>query len=197
MWKVKIDRPEEMHDSPLLYYTKEEVERYSKSKSMKRKQERLVSRLIWLMAISPPGVVLDMGCGPGYSTNFLEEMGFSAFGIDVVPEMLEEARKKGLKTDLVDMRGIGEKFGENSFDHIISISAFQWINLEEVEKVAKGCKKVLKKGGILGVQFYPKSEQEMEKIGKVFSKNGFTGNFIVDNEGSPRKRTVYMVLKSV
>ncbi len=195
MWKVKIDRPEEIYDSPILYYTLEEVEKYSKSKSMKRKQEKLTARLIELMDISE-GKVLDMGCGPGFSSLFLEEMGFSVIGIDIVSDMIKKAVENGIEAKEIDMKEIGENFDENSFDYIISISAFQWLDLEGVNKVVKGAKKILKKGGRLGIQFYPKSEQDMIDIGRLFSRNGFEGNFIVDNENSPRKRTIFLVLKS-
>ena len=193
MWKVKIDRPEEIHDSPILYYTEEEVQKYSKSKSMKRKQEKLTARLIELMDISPPGIILDMGCGPGFSTGFLKELGFSVFGIDVVQDMVKTAKQRGLEVELIDMRklySLGKKF-----DYIISVSAFQWIRLDEISVVAQGIKKILRKKGMVGIQFYPKSEREMIQIGRIFSKNGFSGNFVVDNEKSPRKRTIYLILK--
>lgn len=39
------------------------------------------------------GQVLDAGCGPGQWTAFLSECGLSAYGIDLVPEFVEYARR--------------------------------------------------------------------------------------------------------
>ena len=38
------------------------------------------------------GPVLDLGCGPGYLTDFLHQLGARVTGIDVVPEFIEHAR---------------------------------------------------------------------------------------------------------
>jgi SAM-dependent methyltransferase len=38
------------------------------------------------------GPVLDLGCGPGYWTAYLHQLGTQATGIDVVPEFIEHAR---------------------------------------------------------------------------------------------------------
>ncbi|GAB3509024.1 hypothetical protein GCM10027575_19620 [Phytohabitans suffuscus] len=39
-----------------------------------------------------PGVVLDLGCGPGHLTGFLRSLGVDARGIDLVPEFIAHAR---------------------------------------------------------------------------------------------------------
>jgi ubiquinone/menaquinone biosynthesis C-methylase UbiE len=39
------------------------------------------------------GEVCDMGCGPGQVTRYLHEAGVPAFGLDLSPGMLEQARK--------------------------------------------------------------------------------------------------------
>ena len=40
-----------------------------------------------------PGVVLDVGCGPGHLTEHLRSLGIDAIGIDLVPEFIEHARR--------------------------------------------------------------------------------------------------------
>ncbi len=194
MWKIKIDRPEELYERPGDYYNRKEIEKYAQSKSMRRKQEKLTVRLVELLEISPPLKILDLGCGPGFSTNFLKEMGFSVVGLDMLEDMLKIAIKKGLQVVKGDMKNLAGIFEENSFDCVMSISALQWINIKDMGKVAIGIKKILRKNGKFGAQFYPKSDIQMEKIGKIFSKKGFKGGFVVDNENSPRKRTIYLLL---
>lgn len=39
-----------------------------------------------------PGVVLDVGCGPGHLTGYLRSLDVDAVGIDVVPEFIDHAR---------------------------------------------------------------------------------------------------------
>ena len=39
-----------------------------------------------------PGPVLDLGCGPGYWTAYLQSLEIQTTGIDVVPEFIEYAR---------------------------------------------------------------------------------------------------------
>ena len=39
------------------------------------------------------GPVADVGCGPGYVTRHLHDLGVDAFGIDLSPEMIEIARR--------------------------------------------------------------------------------------------------------
>lgn len=38
------------------------------------------------------GSVFDLGCGPGYWTEFLHRLGASAVGVDLTPEFIEHAR---------------------------------------------------------------------------------------------------------
>ncbi|MGW4463193.1 class I SAM-dependent DNA methyltransferase [Micromonospora sp. NPDC004704] len=41
---------------------------------------------------SQPGVVLDLGCGPGHFTGYLRSLGVHARGIDMVPEFVAHAK---------------------------------------------------------------------------------------------------------
>lgn len=54
------------------------------------------------------GPVADVGCGPGYVTRHLQDLGVDAFGIDLSPEMVAIARREypDLTFDVGSMTGL-------------------------------------------------------------------------------------------
>lgn len=195
-WAVKTERPEELCDSSHDYYSVQEVEKHDRSAHMKRTQRKLVSRIVELAQAKPPAKVLDIGCAVGFSTELLQEIGFDAIGFDVNEHMVEKARERGIETVLGDMRDVKDFFRKESFDFVVSVSALQWItDQNDVKKVATGIRTVLKKGGWVGIQFYPRSEQELDSVYGRFKRTGFEGEIVIDNPDNPRKRVVYLVMK--
>jgi len=103
--------------------------------------------------------VLDIGCANGFSTvQFAAQKNIDILGLDYIPEMIEEAKKR-----LPDLQGklagrvsfgVGNIAGLEepaaSFDKVISIRVV--INLGEWSQQLKGireCARVLKRGGVL------------------------------------------------
>jgi SAM-dependent methyltransferase len=66
-----------------------------------------------------PGRVLDIGCGCGRTSLFLKRMGHSVTGIDIVPEMIEEARKLVEGVDFKVMDACDLHFPDESFDYVL------------------------------------------------------------------------------
>jgi SAM-dependent methyltransferase len=66
----------------------EYVERFASMGGVHPSDRQLVAT--WADGIE--GAVLDAGCGPGQWTNFLNEAGIPALGVDLVPEFIEHAR---------------------------------------------------------------------------------------------------------
>ena len=65
------------------------------------------------------GRVLDIGCGAGRIATYLQEQGHDVTGIDVSPNCLKVAKRRGLKkAKLLSIDQIGE-FKPNSFDTIV------------------------------------------------------------------------------
>ncbi len=64
------------------------------------------------------GTVLDIGCGAGRVSLYLQNQGFSVIGIDLAPGAIEACKKKGLKEAYV-MSASDLDFPTNTFDTII------------------------------------------------------------------------------
>ena len=195
-WVVKNDRPEEYLGDPTIYYTNEEVERYSRSGGMRRAQERIAYRVLELLELEPESSLLDIGSGPGYTSEVYRSEGYNVTCIDLIPAMVEKAKEKGFEAYEGDMRKIKEIFINRKFDGAASVSALQWIkDKQELQKVAQGIYSILNRGAPLIIQFYPKSEQELKETASVFTQNGFNGQTIIDWPEIPKNRTTYLVMK--
>ena len=195
-WVVSIDRPEEIYGDPSLYYTDEEIEKYARCGGMRRAQEKIAYRIIELLDLEKKAKLLDLGCGIGYTTSIYKSEDYDVTGLDILPNMLQKAQEKGLKVVEGDMRELPTLFDKSSFDAVVSASALQWLKQrEDITKVSSGINYVLRERGRLVIQFYPKSEEEMMNVARIFRRNGFDGEIIVDNPKNPKKRMIYLVMK--
>jgi len=53
-----------------------------------------VTEMLHRLAIAPPASVLDVGCGPGWTSAFLAEAGYEVTGVDIVPVNVDVARAR-------------------------------------------------------------------------------------------------------
>jgi SAM-dependent methyltransferase len=65
------------------------------------------------------GRCLDVGCGTGVATAVVAELGWAAVGVDVTPELLEIARRRGL--EVVEASALALPFEDASFDGATSV----------------------------------------------------------------------------
>jgi trans-aconitate 2-methyltransferase len=83
-----------------------------------------------LLARIPEGVfrAVDLGCGPGNSTELLQRRfpGAAVLGVDSSSEMIETARRRlpGIPFEISD---IADWRGEDAFDLIFANAALQWV----------------------------------------------------------------------
>ncbi len=84
-------------------------------------------------ALLGPGVrALEIGCGTGLFTEFFARSGASITAVDISPDLLEEARKKGLPGDRVQFieKPFEECEADGPFDAVIGSSILHHLDLE-------------------------------------------------------------------
>lgn len=65
------------------------------------------------------GRVLDIGCGAGRHSLYLQQQGFDVTGIDISPGAIKVCKSRGLKRALVRLITDVDKFKPDSFDTVI------------------------------------------------------------------------------
>ncbi|MFX1314968.1 MAG: class I SAM-dependent methyltransferase [Promethearchaeota archaeon] len=200
---VKRERPEEIYKSLFDYYTKERIFQYANSKSMKKIQKRITLRALEILDLkNKNSIILDAGCGPGFASIFLKDLGYKkVIALDLIHDFLKFYDFKDVIPLSADMCFI--PFRSHIYDAIISISALQWIfrdiNSKSMElkliNMISYFYYVLKPESKAIIQFYPKNRTIMDHIGKIIIKNSdFNGNFIIDNPNNPKKRKIFLLL---
>ncbi len=195
-WKTFHVRPED-EKTVGYYYDDREAERYAKSNSMRKIQEQLTLRAIELAKFPLGSKVIDAGCGAGFSAIILREIGYKVYAFDLLQQFVEKCKEKGFAAKVGDLRKFPFK---GKFDGIVSISALQWVSakgMNEVAKVAWEFWKHLKKNGKAVIQFYPKSETELNAVAREFKIVGFKTIVITDNPRNARKRKVFLMLEKL
>ncbi len=156
-----------------------------------------------------PFFILDLGCGTGFSTEILLECGFRVIGVDILHDMLSKVKTKknhmknqnNLELLLADINYLPLR--SSSINHAISISAYNFIthrakSIRDKTKIAnntaKYLYKLLKPGGRIIIEFYPKNDHELEMYSSSFNNNGFTG-FVVKQNPNQKSGQTFLLLK--
>lgn len=198
--------PEKEFIDPNDFYTEEESLRYENSSGMKKTQKELTEIALNLskpLSDNKTIKVLDIGCGTGFSIEYLKEKGYTDIkGIDPSREMINIAKFKKLEVKIGSFESLSKIY--EKYDLIFSISALQWIlsNKKELEikniikKLSKNLLNILKKEGIIVFQFYPDSQKTVETILSVFNRSFKTTSLYIHNSNSLKKRKYFIILKN-
>ena len=154
-------------------------------------------------------LVLDLGCGTGFSSEVLAENGFRVIGVEILKDMIYKAgHKKKSKENNLDIEYILSDINNlplrvNTIDHIISISAYNFIthlttSLKEkiilLSQTAKNLRNVLKTHGRIVLEFYPNDEKELNLFTSSFINNGFNG-FMIKQHPNQKSGQTFLLLK--
>ena len=95
-------------------------------------------------------LILDLGCSVGHNTVCLSEMGFRVCGLDVLPEIVAEANRRGklVGSEATFVSGVGEHlpFISSSFDFVVLHATLEHVT--DWEMVLNEVYRVLKVGGL-------------------------------------------------
>jgi ubiquinone/menaquinone biosynthesis C-methylase UbiE len=101
------------------------------------------------------GRLVDLGCGPGQTTKFLFDIGFTdIIGMDISPKMVNVAGMINpyLNFEQADMLNL--KYQDNSFGSAIAFYSIVHFNYDQVRAALKEIKRVLKEKGELLFAFH-------------------------------------------
>lgn len=99
----------------------------------------------------PNAHVLDVGCGNGYGSLKLHELGYDVVGVDISDEMVRIAREARKEDDIAfqqaDVNNL--PFKDATFDALLSINVIEWTKVPA--KTMSDMTRVLKRDGLLCV----------------------------------------------
>ena len=131
--------------------TRSLLDRFSEAFYEKGNQGRLWSPF-WETADLKGALVLDYGCGSGDFSRILADRGARVFGIDISPQLIEQARASvarmggnGSTPEFVAGDAHHTPFGDAMFDYVVGNGALHHLDLE---KAFAEIARVLKPGGV-------------------------------------------------
>jgi SAM-dependent methyltransferase len=131
---------------------KEYAEKFCREHEKKPQDREILYRFSREVAGRKP--VWDFGCGPGQTTQYLVDLGIEISGLDLSPELLEQARilHPGIPFrtgDLLDL-----DFGDQSIGGVIALYAIVHFSEDQVEKVFREVFRVLQPGGVFLLTYH-------------------------------------------
>jgi len=91
--------------------------------------------------------ILDLGCGTGHFSDYMQKKGFNVTGIDPSEGMLDFARKNFPTVNFQKGYSTSLPFPDNSFDYLLCIEVLRYLHPDDVALSYKEIFRVLKPGG--------------------------------------------------
>jgi ubiquinone/menaquinone biosynthesis C-methylase UbiE len=134
------------------YFQEETVKNYecfyqTKYKRADRLEKKLLTKL--LDKIGHAEKLLEIGCGTGHFTRWLDSMGLECYGLDLSHLMLREAKKLWPNGSLLQGESSHLPFKDKSFDVVAFIACLEY--MPNIAKVVNEAARVSRKGIIIGI----------------------------------------------
>ena len=146
----------------------------------------------FLKLVFPGGFILDVGCGPGTDSDYMQSKGYKVIGIDFSDKMISLAEQKNSKIDFKkeDIREIS--FPPDSFDGLLVSFSIIHLPKKDLQKVIRSFHSILKSKGIIYISIQEGESKEIvideplkpgyqiflnivsrEEITRLLDENGF------------------------
>lgn len=183
---------------------------YGLNDKCERIQQELTLKILDLLQLEENRcmgkLMLDIGCGRGWSLRWPSRKGFCVTGIDMDMQALSVVQHKTdskyLSPECVQVvRGdisYGLCFRENTFDYALSVSFLQWLcvqrNTKQVlDRFFYSLSTVLKPRAKAGIQFYPSNVRDVQNVIYEMEKY-FVGALVSDYPHIDRGRKLFLLM---
>ncbi len=143
-----------LHKIENLYdiVAKEYAEAFSGEHEKKPKDREMLERFAQEVGDRRP--VWDLGCGPGQTTKYLNNLGIKISGLDLSEKILEQARS--LHPEIPFHKGniLNLEFEYDSIAGVVAFYAIIHFTEKQVEKACREVFRVLQPGGIFLLTFH-------------------------------------------
>lgn len=158
---------------------KDHIDNYRSDAIVKGKgttQSRDFYRYMWVLDQTPENsIVLDIGCNTGlFSIPLQEKKNCYVRGIDIVPELVEVAKQRGVRAEVGEAENLSQ-FENNKFDIVLCCEVLE--HLFNPMHAISEIHRVLKVGGKLIVTVPHPASKICESLGDFHHQN-FTGESI-------------------
>lgn len=129
--------------------------------------------LIAQVPLASPTRIIDIGCGPGNSTEVLAKQWPDAHisGMDSSPDMIDTARKALPNLDFT-VADLATYTPEGPVDLLFSNAVFQWINFEDRIPIISRLIQSLKPGGVFAFQVPDNHAEKSHEAMRAVAENG-------------------------
>ena len=119
----------------------------------------------FLRRLRPQSRVLDAGCGPGHHAELIVRAGHDVVGIDLSKGMLRQCKLRTSTVRTAQMSFEALRFRDGAFDAIWCAAAILHVPRERLLHVLQGFRRVLRLGGLLGLNFQVGRHSELVERG--------------------------------
>lgn len=118
--------------------------------------EQFLARLIEELDLEKESFIVDLACGAGRHSIFLNREGFNVLGLDISENSIAQAREYENETLHFEVRDVREPLGVNQVDAILNLfTSFGYFDsIEEHNSVLENASKALRKKGLFVLDFF-------------------------------------------